>query len=681
MMSDVPQERMIAVVDLETTIRGKSKKNKASAFHEDNFVVLSGWGNLVEDDAVILTDSDAQSAECFRHMLLKNSTLIGQNIGFDLHHLRKQYEVMYGGDAYKDDLAAGNMTIFDTQIAEYLLSGQTHSFAKLDDLSVKYGGELKDDQVTAFWNAGLDTTDIPIPLLSEYLEGDLTNTAIVANAQINELTRKGMMPLATAMMDARLATIEMEYNGLHIDRVALDGLMLKYERKRTNLIDYIQKGMIKFYGDSRINDDINLNSNKQLGALLFGGGIPYKVKEGVGLFKNGNIKYKTITKTHKFSGLFDPEEVGVKKTPSGQFQVDVGLLNKLLGNYCKGLALRKNLLTALLELRGVEKHLGTYFKNYSELADDDDIIHHQLNHAITKTGRLSSSNPNLQNVTSKGGSPTKAIFDSRWGSDGVIIEADYSQLEVICLAHLSGCEALKDDLKNGVDIHAGTGYVVYGNGYTMSKDERRDVKGVVFGLIYGGGAKTLSEQTGVPLALTKTIIEAFYTRYPGIKTWQDAMYGQVVSTRNRTSKYTKAGYPQGKSVLVSETGREYVFLEHDNSYSYGPKTSFSPTEIKNYPVQGLATGDIVPIVIGRVYRALIADEWLRHNCLMTNTVHDSLKFDCKKDYADRAMKVIKKVMEDAPAYLKELFGIDFVLPLRVEISEGPTWKDQTVVDM
>jgi DNA polymerase I-like protein with 3'-5' exonuclease and polymerase domains len=136
---------------------------------------------------------------------------------------------------------------------------------------------------------------------------------------------------------------------------------------------------------------------------------------------------------------------------------------------------------------------------------------------------------------------------------------------------------------------------------------------------------------------------------------------------------TDKGLPAGQGWYAGPTGRRWVFHEHDHPFKDG--TSFSPTQLKNYPVQGFATGDIVPLVLGKLFRVLKNSEYAQQ-ALLINTVHDSIILDVKKEVLDEVCKLVKDVMESAPAYLDEVFGIKFDLPLPVGISYGPTWGEQ-----
>lgn len=273
----------------------------------------------------------------------------------------------------------------------------------------------------------------------------------------------------------------------------------------------------------------------------------------------------------------------------------------------------------------------------------------------------------------------RKIFTSRF-ANGVLLEVDYSQLEVFVLAHLSGDPQLKEDLLSGIDIHGVNAELLFGSSYTP--EERRLAKALSFQLQYGAGAASMARENGTTVEIARQFIEHYYTRYPMVRDWQLTIKETVDASRISSPKRTKSGRPAGIGQLVSSTRRIYKFTEKDAPpflAGKGITTSFSPTEIKNYPVQGLATGDIMPIVLGKINRVLMTSKYTSspNTVLLVNTVHDSILFDCEYSTVaiDVLLSIIKPVMENAPNYLKEIFNIDFDLPLKIEAKMGKNWKE------
>ena len=278
-------------------------------------------------------------------------------------------------------------------------------------------------------------------------------------------------------------------------------------------------------------------------------------------------------------------------------------------------------------------------------------------------------------------SEIRKYFVSRF-NNGSIMEFDFSQLEVIALAHLSNDTQLNQDIIDGVDMHLVNASNMYGIPQSAVTDGQRKIaKRLSFQLQYGAGYKSMAKQNAVPEQLAKNFITAYYDRYPQVKDWQDNNITIVRTSRKLTDKRTPKGLPVGVSTIATHTGRRYTFKEKDSPPWMKSDTSFSPTEIKNYPVQGFATGDIVLMILGKVYRELHRyNKTVTDNILMVNTVHDSIVFDVAEDYQAACYDIVKPVMEDVPKYLKEDFGIDFDLPITVDCQIGKDWMTMESYD-
>ena len=652
-------------IDLETTIKNDiGKGNRPSPFSPKNRIVASG--RSVQSEVTSRYNSNyytSSSNNVAKNLGEHVSRIVGHNLKFDLHYLRKNG---------LEDLHTIN--VWDTQIAEYILSGQQDKFPKLDDVAPKYGGTHKIDKVKELWDAGVETEDIDQDLLMEYLEGDVKNTELVALAQMQECMDRGILPFVETQMDAVLAVEEMEYNGMHVDTKKLAELRKSLTLKLTDLSNDIIDAFYKAHHKDlhKHPELINISSPRVLSHLLFGGVLKYKEKEKVGVYKNGNDKFKQIEHEIQINALYSDKTEWHTKTG---ISTSDSVLEELAKKDTLGIAKK------LQAFRGASKELSTYIIGLGDLIYPDGKLHGSLHQTSTSTGRLSSAQPNLQNMPSGEDSEIKKIFTSRWGKKGVIIEADYSQLEVICLAFLSGDKQLQEDILLGKDMHKETGKLVFGTG--MSKDERRIVKTINFGLIYGGKAGTLSKQANVSKELAQQCLDAFFTRYPQVKQWQEDTFKQVCLNRTFEGGVSNKGFPAGVSHYESITGRRYTFKEYDKpDWMTWEKANvlFSPQETRNYPVQGFATADIVPMMVGILFKVLKNDERTKYHCLMINTVHDSIIFDCDLGDLHYSMRLIKETLEDAPKYIKEKLGIDFNLPLKAEVSYGINWKEQKEVD-
>lgn len=273
----------------------------------------------------------------------------------------------------------------------------------------------------------------------------------------------------------------------------------------------------------------------------------------------------------------------------------------------------------------------------------------------------------------------KQCFNSRW-IGGYIMEADYSQLEIIALAELTQDKQLIQDIIDGVDLHRLRASELFRVPEGLVTPEQRTIaKMLSFQLQYGAGAASMASSLGIAKEIAVKFVKVYYKRYPRVKEWQDDMMREVISMRSSSAITTKTGTPAGRSIISSSTGRLYGFTEYDAPDWAAELTNFSPTEVKNYPVQGYATGDIVPFVLGylreRLYNSSMAE-----TSLLVNTVHDSIVLDIQKKDLYNISRLVKETMEYAPQILKKHFNIDSTLPFTVGVSFGQTWGEQVEYD-
>jgi len=492
--------------------------------------------------------------------------------------------------------------------------------------------------------------------LIPYLEQDVINTKAIAQAQYKRAVAAGQLMLIETQMEALHATTEMQFNGLHVDRARLDEYTVEVV---DNFVDV--KLNLEALAASYVED---INSPKQWSQFFFGGKKRIKVKEEVGVYKNGNAKFKLVEKTVVIKPFIayipDPEKVSAK---TGQISVDDTVLNDMLKHTFDAKAIA--IINGLLKYRELAKQLSTYVQGLSKHIIGD-FIHGKLNHTATVTGRLSSTNPNLQNISNN---PIKQIFNSRYTA-GVIIEVDFNQLEVVALAHVTKDKQLIADISSGVGIHSALYKDMFGR--MPTKEERKPFKSRTFQLIYGAGAKAISKQAGCTLDEAKKFVDVFYGRYKAVAKWHTEFAAMVES--KATNDLNEDGFREKFRTYVhqTETGRKFCFSEYYNEDSWSTRTyNFSPTEFKNYPVQGLATGDIVPMMLGVIFKQLIG----RDDVKMVNTVHDSLMFDVKSDSSDAFITEITTILQCTHMYFEETFKIPLALKLNAGASVGKNWFD------
>ncbi len=279
-------------------------------------------------------------------------------------------------------------------------------------------------------------------------------------------------------------------------------------------------------------------------------------------------------------------------------------------------------------------------------------------------------------------STIKECFTSRFDG-GSLIQFDYSQLEVVCLAFLAQDVMLRADLLAGKDMHCMSGAFMLGKTYEEVKEAydmgrkwameaRHKGKPLGFLVQYGGAAGLMAKQTGLPKKDCTNFIKEYYNRYKGVKEWQNLVARDVEA--NAVVSDIMIGNDQAKkSVINSLTGRRYTFVEQRAPAWASRPTSFSPTQMKNFKIQGFATGDIVPMMLGKVNRFLY-DEEVQDDVLIINTTHDSIMLDCAEDIEHETLiPAVINEMEKAPQYLEEIFDIDFDMPLKVTAELGPNW--------
>ena len=631
---------MNLVIDLETTIRCPVGNSTGNPMWRGNKVIAFGMQVIGGGYADNYYKSGFEDLTYLRLTCDEAALVIGHNVKFDLLYVYR-------------DTSNTLPRIWDTQLAAYLLSGQRHLYASLDELTLEYVGKhaLKDDKIKAYWKSGMDTPDIPKEELLDYLRGDVENTAEIFTAQWAEAEALEILPLMFTQMDALRATIEMNRNGMRVDWD-----YVTQQRDHYAGILETARGNVQ-----HLAPDLDTASPKQLSLYFFGGDEKYKEKVDDGFYKNGKPKTKTVESIRKIDGRHTPTgELG----KSGFYSTDDAVLKQLdiSGD---------RVANQLLIIRECSKIKDTYYEGLIGLRFPDNNIYPNLNHCATKTGRLSATNPNLQNQTETG--DVKRAYVSRYGTEGNILELDYSQLEMVALAYLAKDQQLIDDINNGRDMHRELYKGMYGR-YPTDK-ERKPFKRFSFLLVYGGGITTLMAQSGCDRATAKKFISTFYNRYTGVKKYHEEIVAMAEKGAVVSYDPEKSG-PQYTYFHNSPTGRHYIFNKYPNEYKGG--LSFSPTELKNWPIQGFATGDVVPMMVGILLRKL-EEANLTPDVKLVMTVHDSVVLDVPLDKLEECAILAKKTLEDAPKYMKSIFNIDFPCQLGVGVDAGLNWQDKTVL--
>lgn len=363
-------------------------------------------------------------------------------------------------------------------------------------------------------------------------------------------------------------------------------------------------------------------------------------------------------------------------------------------------------LKALGNKTRLDKEIGTYYLKVDDKGNRkgmltcvqpwDHMIHHKLNHTSTVTSRLSSSDPNMQNVTradfdSDTGlykSEVKAMFVSRFGDDGEMIEIDYSQLEVVVQGLLSLDDNLVTDLNNNVDFHCKRVALKNSVSYDFAlfhckkeeapdhpkwKKERTRCKIFSFQRAYGAGAVLIADSTGMDLQEVKDLMEAEDEEYPGVVRFNRAVEAEVLRTAVPFRDKERGYRPFRRGSYQAPTGTLYNFRSYDAPdyvRKRGIMDTFSPTEMKNYPVQGTG-GELVQLTLGKLWRWFIKTDNFGGKALLVNTVHDCVWADTKKEVRDQVVSGMKRIMEAIPYFLKTMYNMECPVRFPVDAETGP----------
>lgn len=328
---------------------------------------------------------------------------------------------------------------------------------------------------------------------------------------------------------------------------------------------------------------------------------------------------------------------GLKKTKRGYYSTNAKVLSDLARDH--------EIVRLILDWREKSKIKSTYLDTLGPLRRGDGRVHTTYNQTITATGRLSSSDPNLQNIPTRSelGRTVKTAFSAGEGS--VFLAVDYSQIELRLLAHLSGDEHLVRAFNEGEDFHAETAARVFGVPVSeVTPDLRSRAKAVNFGIVYGQQAYGLSQSLHISMAEARDMIDRYYEAYPGVRTFLDNVVARAKQTGFAETMY-------GRRRHIPELKAKNPQLR-----GFGERTAM------NHPMQGTAA-DIIKIAMARVSRRLEEEGFAAHMILQ---VHDELDFECPVNEVERLTTMVRDVMEHV---------VDLRVPLIAEASTGVTWAD------
>lgn len=511
---------------------------------------------------------------------------IGHNIKYDILVLRG-YGVLVEG------------RLMDTMIMHYLLDAEgRHS---MDHLSVSLLGyePIPIEELIGKGSKQLTMDRVAPSLLADYAAQDADVTLRLYNVLWPKLEECAQTELYEKLEEPLIYVLaEIEWNGVKID---ID-ILAQSAKELNEELAQIEAKIRQTAG----TETININSPKQLGELLFD------------------------------RLAIDPK---AKKTKTGQYKTDEETLTALED--------RHEIVGQILQYRGVKKLLTTYVEALPLMINPKTgRLHTSFNQAVTATGRLSSSNPNLQNIPVRdpAGRAIRGAFVAA-DRDSVIISADYSQVELRVMAHLSGDENFRQAFLSNEDIHTATAAKIFGRDpLDITPDERRQAKTANFGIIYGISAFGLSQRLHVSREEAKYLIDSYFALYPGVKKYMDD---------------TIAGAKEVGYVETIFNRRRY--LPDINSSNGNVRSNAERTAI-NTPIQGSAA-DIMKLAIIEAHREL-KKSGLHAKMLLQ--VHDEIVVECLRAEADAVKRILVDTMERAAV---------LSVPLLVEASMGESWKD------
>ena len=678
---------MRLVLDVENSVTWRDGKIFNDPFEPTNTLTQVGMVNAdnhKELHIVTLDHNDAKDTSGSGRALIQSvldmtTLLIMHNARHDLMWLWES------GFTY-------NGAIYDTLLAEYLLLRGQKGALSLSACAIRRElVEQKEDYLSVCIKQGINTNETDLSKLSLYLRADLLTTSELFHSIESDYANTEATSLGT-VRDVTFQTCKtltrMYMSGIRVDLNELERVRVLFEDERSELETRLHHKVRELMGDT----PININSPEQMSQVVFSVRIDNK-KDWAGLFEftktpeefrsavkaNGSTIYRTkaftcptceglgktyktkkdgtkfskpnkckdcdargfqLTQTQQVAGLrFSPPN---KKWASANgFSTSKDKINLLIST---AKTHKKDEVVSFLQdylrFSAISSYLSTFVDGIGVYAKDDGFLHATLTQSVTATGRFSGKEPNMQNMPRGGTFPVKRVFVSRWDG-GKICEADFAQLEFRAAAFLSQDKIAMDEINTGFDVHSYTAKVISDAGQPTT---RQQAKEHTFAPLFGatGYGRSKAEEA---------YYIQFIAKYKGVAAWHKNL-GEEAMRFNK---------------ITNVSGRQYAFPDIERR-SNGSVTHF--TMIKNYPVQGFATGDVVPVVLNDMYKRLEPMQ----SCLV-NTVHDSMVIDIHPDETDQVLGMINNMNEGLTDLVESVYGIRMNVPLLLEAKLGPNWLD------
>lgn len=545
------------------------------------------------------------------------------------------------------------LKLWCTMTIEYLLSGmdtRQRSF-DLSDVCDNYGMPPKLDKVKALWNKGVDTYNINSDLLEEYCMDDTQKVYDLYRLQNELVDSEGMRKITDLNMEFTMSLSDMELYGFKFDEDLAMEMVNKYQAQMDEMSNEIKKIAYRDLWvdpNCELTEEFNPGSDAQKSALIFGGEFTIDGKE----WTTRELKYETkyyqrnAKVTCRLPGLW-PQLPEKNRRQDGLFGVDKTIVKKLRGSTPE----QKIVKSAFTEFGKIKKAKETLLGKTDEKGllnkiRPDGYIHPNLNQAVTVTGRLSGSDPNTQNMPRGSTSPLKKCILPKWDE---ILQIDLSQIEWRCAAWLAQDRQMIYEINNGIDQHTKAATDPEMMNLPFSKEARQAAKIFNFRMIYGGvayGFYMHDEMPNFSLKKWEKIVNSFLANYPQLDDW---WYHNI----NHVNQHGELRIP---------TGRRFKFLKQNHEYP--------ERQIKNYPVQGMAGGDILPLLAVMIRRGLVKGKFKSHMIL---TVHDSLVLDVHKDEKADLIDLITKCVQNLATAVSRYYDVKWNVKLEGEIETGPNY--------
>lgn len=678
---------MRLVLDVENSVTWRRDKIYNDPFEPTNTLTQVGMVNadnheelhIVNIDHVEAKDTSGAGRKLVQQILDMTTLLIMHNGQHDLMWL--------WSCGYKYDGA-----IYDTMLAEYiLLRGQKQPLSLSGCAERRNLAEQKEDYLKQCLKQRINTNETDLAKLSLYLRADLLTTSELFHAIEEDYARRESQSLHT-IRDVTFNTCktltQMHMSGIKVDTKELASVRSLYEKERADIETRLHTKVKELMGDT----PINLKSPEQMSQVVFSKSMNNK-KEWVDLFEftnspkefkaaiqaNSTLIYRTkaftcptcegagkVYKIKKDGTKFarpnkckdcdargfqlskTPQVAGLKFSPPSKkwvsangFSTGKDIMDVLIGTAkTRGMTDAIEFLTDYKRLSAVNSYLSSFVEGIDAYTKQDGYLHVSLTQHVTATGRFSGRNPNMQNMPRGGTFPVKRVFVSRW-EGGYICEADFAQLEFRTAAFLAQDKVAMKEINTGFDVHSYTAKVISDAGQPTS---RQEAKAHTFAPLFGA--------TGYGRSKAEEAYYIHFTeKYKGVAEWHKKLGNEAV----RFNKITAA------------SGRQYAFPDVQRRKN-GSVSHF--TMIKNYPVQGFATGDVVPVVLNEMHHRLRNMK----SCLV-NTVHDSTVIDIHPDEKDQVLDMVNDMNKGLTELVESVYGIHMNVPLLLEAKIGPNWLD------